>query len=100
MIDLDRIVGFEWDAGNARKSAAKHGVSQAEAEQMFFNDPLLVVDDARHSREEPRHHALGRTDDGRLLHATFTVRGAGTLIRVISARDMSRKERMRHAEEA
>ena len=100
MIDLDRIVGFEWDAGNARKSAAKHGVSQAEAEQMFFNDPLLVVDDARHSREEPRHHALGRTDDGRLLHATFTVRGAGTLIRVISARDMSRRERMRYAEEA
>lgn len=100
MIDLDRIAGFEWGAGNARKSAEKHGVSQAEAEQMFFNDPLLAVDDARHSLEEPRYHALGHADDGRLLHATFTLRGNGTLIRVISVRDMSGKERMRHAEEA
>ena len=100
MLDLERIAGFDWDKGNARKSEAKHGVSQAEAEQIFFNDPLLVVDDARHSREEPRNHALGHTDDGRLLHATFTVRAQGRLIRVSSVRDMSRKERMRYAEEA
>ena len=45
------------------------------------------------SRREPRYHALGRTAEGRLLQATFTVRGGGTLLRVISARDMSRKER-------
>ena len=100
MLDLERIAGFDWDEGNARKSEAKHGVSQAEAEQIFFNDPLLVVDDARHSREEPRYHALGHTDDGRLLHATFTARAEGRLIRVISVRDMSRKERMRYAKEA
>lgn len=100
MLDLDRIAGFDWDEGNARKSEAKHGVSQAEAEQMFFNDPLLVVDDARHSRVEPRYHALGHSDGGRMLHATFTVRADGRLIRMISVRDMSRKERMRYAEEA
>lgn len=93
MFDWTRLTGFEWDAGNARKSADKHSVSQAEAEQTFFNEPLLLVPDTKHSDREPRYHALGKTDDGRLLHITFTVRASGTLIRVISARDMHRKER-------
>jgi uncharacterized protein len=92
MIDLSRITGFEWDAGNARKNE-KHGVSMAEAEQVFFNVPLLLLDDEKHSQQEARHHALGQTDTGRLLHLTFTLRKAGSLIRVISARDMHRKER-------
>ena len=93
MFDLDRIVGFDWDDGNARKSVDRHGVGQAEAEQMFFRQPLIVADDPRHSLGEPRFHALGRTAEGRLLQATFTVRDDGALLRVISARDMSRKER-------
>ncbi|NJL08082.1 MAG: BrnT family toxin [Bacteroidales bacterium] len=93
MPDLDQISGFDWDDGNARKSADKHDVSMAEAEQVFFNEPLLVVDDPKHSTAEPRFHALGRTDRGRRLHITFTVRAGGTRIRVISARDMSRRER-------
>ena len=66
----------------------------AEAEQVFFNTPLLVLEDAAHSTQEVRIHALGMTDEGRALHITFTLRKAGTLIRVISARDMHRKERM------
>ncbi len=65
----------------------------AEAEQVFFNIPLLLLADARHSQQEARHHALGRTKEGRLLHITFTLRKASSLIRVISARDMHRKER-------
>lgn len=93
MIDWKRIVGFDWDAGNARKSVDKHDVSQAEAEQVFFNEPLLTVVDMKHSINEQRVHALGRTDDGRLLHITFTFRDNETKLRVISARDMSRKER-------
>ena len=92
MIDLAKIAGFEWDDGNARKND-KHGVSMAEAEQVFFNEPLLLLDDARHSRSELRFHALGRTDEGRTLHITFTLRNTGESIRVISARDMHRKER-------
>ena len=92
MIGLDRIIGFEWDAGNARKNE-KHGVSSAEAEQTFFNAPLLMIEDTKHSAREPRFHALGKTDEGRLLHVTFTLRSAGQTIRVISARDMHRKER-------
>ena len=92
MIDLTRIEGFDWDAGNARKNEA-HGVSAAEAEQVFFNEPLLLLEDAVHSTTEPRFHALGTTTDSRLLHVTYTLRSDGTTIRVISARDMSRKER-------
>ena len=92
MTDLSFIVGFEWDAGNDRKND-KHGVSMAEAEQVFFNEPLLLLDDVAHSQSESRFHALGMTDEGRRLHLTFTLRQSGELIRVISARDMHKKER-------
>ena len=92
MIDLTRITGFDWDKGNARKND-KHGVSMAVAEQVFFNQPLLLLPDPGHSQSESRFYALGKSDDGRTLHITFTLRGGGKLIRVISARDMHRKER-------
>lgn len=93
MVDLSGIQGFQWDAGNGRKSVDKHAVSQSEAEQVFFNDPLLLLVDHGHSEQEPRFHALGRTDDGRRLFIAFTLRMEDTLLRVISARDMSRRER-------
>jgi uncharacterized protein len=90
--DFGRIGGVEWDDGNARKNI-KHGVSNAEAEQVFFNAPLLLLEDAGHSQKEARIHAMGKTDAARGLHITFTVRQSGTLIRIISARDLHRKER-------
>ena len=92
MIDLSSVLGFGWDDGNNRKNI-KHGVSMAEAEQVFFNDPLLVVEDAKHSQQEIRLHALGKTDSSRCLHIMFTLRKDGRKIRVISARDMHKKER-------
>jgi uncharacterized protein len=98
MIDWARIEGFDWDDGNARKNVDKHDVTQTEAEQIFFNEPLLVVEDERHSDRETRFHALGRTDLSRLLHATFTLRAGDRLIRVISARPMHRRERSRYEE--
>ena len=85
-------MGFDWDAGNSRKNE-KHGVAKAEVEQAFLNEPLIVSLDIGHSGQEPRFHALGRTDANRCLHITFTERGGGTLIRPISARAASRKER-------
>jgi uncharacterized DUF497 family protein len=85
-------VGFDWDEGNARKNE-KHGVTKAEVEQAFLNRPLIVAADVIHSQQEPRFHALGRTDGNRRLHITFTRRGSGSLIRPISARVASRKER-------
>jgi uncharacterized DUF497 family protein len=98
MIDLRLIEGFDWDAGNIRKNLDKHGVTQMEAEQVFAGQPLLAEDTA-HSKDEPRYQALGQTDDGRRLHVAFTLRGNGKRIRIISARDMSRKERAIYAEE-
>ena len=92
MIDYTKITGFDWDDGNIRKND-KHGVSMAEAEQVFFNEPLLVIDDSKHSQGENRFHALGKTNEARTLHITFTLRNAGEIIRVISARDMHKKER-------
>ena len=98
MVDLGPVEGFDWDGGNDRKSFDKHGVTRAEAEQTFFNPPLLVLIDPSHSSNEPRYHALGRTDDGRHLHISFTLRDGARLIRVISARDMHRKERKHYAQ--
>ena len=100
MANFSRMEGFQWDPGNARKSAEKHGVSQGEAEQVFFNEPLLVVQDVSHSLNETRLQALGKTDTGRYLHITFTLRNDGRLIRVVSARTMHRKERARYEQEA
>ncbi len=93
MIDFDAVVGFEWDSGNARKSEVKHGVTQAEAEEVFFHQPLLVSEDGKHSEKEGRYLALGKTRKARALTVVFTLRQGGTLIRVISARDQHRKER-------
>ena len=92
MTNLTDITGFDWDEGNARKNE-KHNVSMAEAEQVFFNEPLLVLEDSKHSKKEPRFHALGKSDEKRRLHITFTLRQAGEKIRIISARDMHKKER-------
>jgi len=93
MIDLGRVEGFDWDSGNARKNEP-HGVTQTEAEQAFFDRRILLAPDPKHSADEPRFHALGNTVVGRLLHVTCTLRFDGTRIRVISARDASRKEKV------
>jgi uncharacterized DUF497 family protein len=90
--DFPASIDFEWDSGNSMKNE-KHSVSDAEAEQVFFNEPLLLLDDPVHSASEPRWHALGRTNENRLLKASFTLRAEGRRVRIISARPMHRKER-------
>ena len=97
MLPFPDLAGFDWDHGNERKNE-KHGVSQKEAEQVFFNQPMLVLEDRKHATDEPRYHALGKTDDERLLHITFTARDSGKKIRVISARPMHWKEREIYAQ--
>ena len=91
-----RVTGFEWDEGNSAKSWRRHGVTHTEAEQVFLNRPLLVAGSPKHSTGEARYFALGRTDLGRLLVVVFTSRGS--LLRVISARPMSRQERRTYAQ--
>ena len=90
-VSLPEFIGFDWSGGNADKNWAKHNVSPLEAEQLFFNRPIVCVVDSKHAQAEPRFYALGQTDEGRLLFIAFTMRSKR--IRVISARDMSRKER-------
>jgi uncharacterized protein len=89
--ELVQCTGFQWDEGNAAKKWTLHQVTQAETEQGFFNRPVMVASDLRHSIEEARYAALGQTDAGSRLAIVFTLRD--TLVRVISARDMSRPER-------
>ena len=93
MLNLDLIVGFQWDEGNAEKSDQKQDVLPSESEEIFFNDPLLLSHDTKHSQSELRFLALGITHERRLLTVIFTLRENKTLIRVISARDQHRKER-------
>lgn len=97
--DLVQCRGFQWDEGNAEKNWVKHHVSRGETEQVFFNRPLVVVAGERRAESSLRYYALGHTDANRLLFIVFTIRAG--LIRVISARPMSRRERRvyEHAKE-
>ena len=94
-MDVDEIIskciGFDWDNGNLLKNWEKHGVSASECEQVFFNLPLVASPDVVHSGYETRFYTLGKSDSGKRLFIVFTVRD--NLIRIISARNMNRKER-------
>ncbi len=87
---LHGCTGFEWDEANARKNWERHRVTPEEAQDVFFNDPLVVRGDVRHSKQEKRYYALGQTGGGRRLFVAFTTRG--NLLRVISVRDMNQRE--------
>lgn len=99
MLDLAALLasveGFEWDAGNTEKNVLGHGVTQGEAEEIFFVAPFVLLEDEKHSGAERRVLVFGPTGSGRLLTAAFTIRRQ--LIRIISVRDMSRLERRRYA---
>ena len=90
-LDVDSIVGFEWDDWNIHKNEKKHGLKWTAIEEVFFNEPLLVVEDFKHSIKECRCVALGKNNSGQLITVVFTLRA--NHIRVISARAMSKKER-------
>lgn len=96
-LDLKALQGFEWDSGNSEKSKVKQDVTVSECEEVFFNLPLFLTDDVKHSQQEKRYYVLGQTSKWRQLFVAFTVRG--DKIRVISARKMSRKERKIYEQE-
>jgi hypothetical protein len=87
---LEGCVGFDWDDANVEKNWERHRVSPEEAEDVFFQEPLVLRSDVRHSGAEKRYYVLGQTATGRHLFMSFTIRRK--LIRVISARDMNRQE--------
>ena len=88
---FEHVDGFDWDSGNTDKNWSKHRVHSSECEEVFFNEPYYVTEDAGHSKTEQRFYLLGVTNAGRRLFVVFIIRN--NRIRVISARDMSRKER-------
>ena len=87
---LGECVGFDWDESNTVKNWERHRVTPEEAEEVFFYEPLVVRGDVGHSSREKRYRAIGRTSRGRLLFVAYTIRRK--LIRVISVRDMNRRE--------
>lgn len=95
--DLSKIEGFDWDKGNIDKNLIKHDVTDEESEEVFSNNPF-VSEDIQHSMQEQRFQALGETHQGRLLFVSFTIREVDERlkIRVISARDMNRKEEIKY----
>jgi len=89
--ELIKCESFQWDKGNIDKNWLAHKVSSFECEQVFFNLPLITYKDLEHSQIEKRYYALGKTDAARFLFIVFTIRKKQ--IRIISARDMNKKER-------
>ncbi len=87
-------IAFDWDKGNIDKNLKKLKVTNKETEEVFENKPLLVSEDLKHSKAEKRFQALGKSDKGKLLFLSFTVRS--DKVRIISARIMSRKERRKY----
>ena len=90
-LELENVIGFDWDDGNIYKNEEKHDVSWQEIEEIFFNEPLLILEDKKHSSIEQRCYCLGQTDDGIRLFVVFTKRDKK--IRAISARRMTKKEK-------
>ncbi len=95
-VEVENCEGFDWDEGNSNKNWHLHSVADSECEDVFFNLPLIIAPDKKHSDTEARFFALGRTDADRWLFIAFTVRNK--LIRVISARDMTKNEKREYAE--
>ncbi|MBF0487754.1 MAG: BrnT family toxin [Nitrospirae bacterium] len=91
MISFSEMEGFDWDSGNKGKNQLKHKVHWLECEEVFFHQALIVKEDTIHSKAESKYAVLGKTAKNRLLALVFTIRSKK--IRIISARDMSRKER-------
>ena len=97
MLELHDLDGFDWDESNRDKNWIAHQVSTSECEEVFFNLPLLIQPDPVHSQTESRYYALGQTNTKRQLFIAFTVRFSK--IRVVSARDMSKKVRASYGKE-
>lgn len=93
---IESCEGFEWDDGNSNKNWHLHGVTDGEREDVFFNLPLVIAADKKRSGKEDRFFALGRTETNRWLFVSFMVRRK--LIRVISARDVTKNEKRKYAE--
>ena len=86
---VKKVLSFDWDVGNIGKNL-KHQVEDRESEEVFFDKNKVILNDIFHSQSEERFILLGKTKKARLLYIVFTVRTKKT--RIISARDLNKKE--------
>ena len=93
---LSQPYEFDWDKGNLGKNFKKHGVTDSECEEVFFDERKVQSKDILHSGEEERFILLGKTKESRLLFVVYTLRD--NRIRVISARNVNKKERKLYEE--
>ena len=98
MDDLQRSTEFEWDEGNQEKNLLRHGVHWQECEEAFFDPERKVYPDPRHAHTEKRYLLLGKTLMARLLFIVFAIRRGR--IRIISARDLNKREYPLYEKEA
>jgi uncharacterized protein len=90
MVIIKKPVNFEWDSGNVDKNKRKHNVNEKEAEEVFFDKNKVIYNDYFHSQQEKRYILLGQTRRERSLYIVFTKRGEK--VRIISARDINKRE--------
>ncbi len=98
MIDLSKITGFEWDRGNIDKSYQKHGITPNEAEEIFLDEDILLLEDIEHLKQEERVKAIGKIIKGDVILLVFTTRK--NKIRIISARKANNKERRQYEQKS
>src|SRR5438132_6815620 len=94
VFDWSKLVGFDWDEGNKQKNWDKHQVDYRECEEVFFNQPLLINEDTKHSSHEKRYYVLGRSDTGKTLFLLFTLRS--NKIRLIQLPNQTKKKRKKY----
>lgn len=97
MIILTESYKFDWNKGNRDKNLKKHGVTDIECEEIFFDENKIQLNDVLHSNREERFILLGKTKMSRLLFVVYTLRNSN--IRVVSARDVNKKEKKLYEEE-
>ncbi len=96
------VYEFEWDPTKALSNVRKHGVSFDQATTVFFDPLALTVYDASNSLREERWFTLGLDGSGKLLAVAHTYLITGperARVRVISAREATRRERRYYEEE-
>ncbi len=98
MLVIKEPIEFVWDKGNIDKNWQKHRVTNQECEEVFFDENKRILKDRLHSEKEARYILLGKTKKQRLLYIVFTIRKKK--VRIISVRDINRKEVKLYAEKA
>lgn len=90
-----KITGIIWLQKIVDKLAKKHHLTQDEVEEVFINNPQYRFIERGKIEGEDVYSAYGRTDAGRYVTVIF-IRKFGNRALIISARDMTKKERKQY----